>query len=164
MGKYGIYTLVMILVMTSARVQTAEAGNSVPGAIFWETGYVEQNDMHNRGIVVPRSLNGSLQVAPSLPTKWSVRATVTAYSSSPSQTDDTPLITADGSHVRDGIVAANWLKFGTRVRIPELFGSKVFEVHDRMSKRFSDRLDVWVDSESAARSIGVRRNIKIEIL
>ncbi|MBD3252034.1 hypothetical protein GF380_06350, partial [Candidatus Uhrbacteria bacterium] len=55
---------------------------------------------------------------------------MTAYTSRPEETDDTPFITADGSHVRDGIVAANFLPFGTKVRIPSLFGDQIFEVHD----------------------------------
>ena len=37
---------------------------------------------------------------------------VTAYSSTPEETDDTPRITASGGEVRDGIVAANFLPFG----------------------------------------------------
>ncbi|PIR04811.1 MAG: hypothetical protein COV57_02430 [Candidatus Liptonbacteria bacterium CG11_big_fil_rev_8_21_14_0_20_35_14] len=79
---------------------------------------------------------------------------VTGYSSTPDQTDDTPFITASGSHVKDGIVAANWLPLGTKVKIPELFGDKVFTVEDRMNKRFSDRMDIWFETRDEAQAIG----------
>lgn len=81
---------------------------------------------------------------------------VTAYSSDEDQTDDTPFITASGEYVRDGIVAANFLPFGTKIKIPKLFGEKIFVVKDRMAKRFSDRVDVWVHDRIAAKRIGVQ--------
>jgi 3D (Asp-Asp-Asp) domain-containing protein len=82
---------------------------------------------------------------------------MTAYTSRPEETDDTPFITADGSHVRDGIVACNFLPFGTKVRIPKLFGDKVFEVHDRMNKRFPYKMDFWMEELGDARQFGLRR-------
>lgn len=81
---------------------------------------------------------------------------VTAYSSDKDQTDDTPFITASGETVRDGIVAANFLPFGTKIKIPKLFGEKIFVVKDRMAKRFSDRVDIWVHDRIAAKRIGVQ--------
>ena len=51
---------------------------------------------------------------------------VTAYSSTVWQTDDTPFITASGTTVRDGIVAANFLPMGTKVRFPHLYREKIF--------------------------------------
>lgn len=89
--------------------------------------------------------------------------TTTAYNSEPGQTDSTPFTTANGTRVRDGIVAANFLKFGTRIRIPEYFGDKVFEVHDRMNARYTSRVDIWMLNKADAKSWGVRR-VKIEIL
>jgi 3D (Asp-Asp-Asp) domain-containing protein len=80
-----------------------------------------------------------------------------AYTSRPEETDDTPFITADGSHVADGIIAANFLPFGTKVRIPKLFGDKVFEVHDRMNKRYSYKIDIWMEDYHEAIQFGVRR-------
>lgn len=88
---------------------------------------------------------------------------MTAYTSRPEETDDTPFITADGSRVRDGIVASNFLPFGTKVRIPELFGDKIFEVHDRMNKRYVYKLDVWMEKLPEARKFGVRY-ARIEIV
>ena len=47
---------------------------------------------------------------------------LTAYTSDPAQTDDTPCITASGLDVcarnEENVVAANFLPMGTRVRIP----------------------------------------------
>lgn len=81
---------------------------------------------------------------------------MTAYTSRPEETDDTPFITADGSHVRDGIVAANFLPFGTKIRIPALYGDKIFEVHDRMNKRYPYKVDVWMEDYNEAIQFGVR--------
>jgi 3D (Asp-Asp-Asp) domain-containing protein len=94
----------------------------------------------------------------------SLRVSVTAYSSTPDQTDSTPFITANGSHVRDGIIAANFLPFGARVRFPDLFGDKVFTVEDRMHQRFKYRADIWMETRQAARNFGVKRNVLIEVL
>jgi len=81
---------------------------------------------------------------------------MTAYTSRPEETDATPFITADGSHVRDGIVAANFLPFGTKVRIPSLFGDKVFEVHDRMNKRYPYKMDFWMEDYGEAIRFGAK--------
>ena len=91
------------------------------------------------------------------------RIPTTAYTSRPQETDSTPFITADGSHVRDGIVAANFLKFGTKIRIPELYGDKIFEVHDRMNARYWYKVDIWMDDLQDARQHGVRR-LTIEVV
>jgi 3D (Asp-Asp-Asp) domain-containing protein len=87
---------------------------------------------------------------------------VTAYSSTPDQTDDTPFYTANGTHVYDGIVAANFLKFGTKVRFPDYFGDKEFSVEDRMNARFPDRMDIWFPTREAAMAFGLRK-LKVEI-
>lgn len=92
------------------------------------------------------------------------RITVTAYSSTPDQTDSTPFETANGTHVRDGIVAANFLPFHTRVRFPDLFGDKVFTVEDRMNARFPTRADIWMAKRSAAWDFGLQRNVTMEVL
>lgn len=84
---------------------------------------------------------------------------LTAYSSTPGQTDNTPFITANGLTVYDGLVAANWLPLGTRVRIPELFGDKIFTVNDRMHPRFgAGRVDLWLDAPiDEVKEFGVKR-------
>lgn len=87
--------------------------------------------------------------------------TLTAYNSEPGQTDDTPCITANGfnvcEHGIEDTVAANFLPFGTKIRIPELFGDRVFIVRDRMNKRYQSRIDVWMLEKSDAKQFGVRR-------
>jgi 3D (Asp-Asp-Asp) domain-containing protein len=74
-----------------------------------------------------------------------------------------PMITASGTYVREGIVAANFLSFGTKIRIPSLFGDRVFTVEDRMSSRYTNTVDVLVSSKQEAMSFGIKRAY-IEIL
>jgi len=89
---------------------------------------------------------------------------ITAYSSTPWETDDTPYITAAGTWVRKGIVANNYLPFGTKIRIPELFGNKIFVVEDRMNWRKSNyHIDIWFPSHWEALNFGAKRTY-IEIL
>ena len=93
-----------------------------------------------------------------------VKAVITAYTSTPDQTDDTPDIAAWGDKVYDGMIAANWLPRGTKVLIPALYGDKVFTVADRMNSRYGyGRLDIWLDSSKEdARKFGVKR-VEVEI-
>ncbi len=88
---------------------------------------------------------------------------ITAYSSTPDQTDSTPFITASGSYVEDGIVAANFLEFNTKIRFPELYGEKVFIVKDRMAKKNSHKIDIWFPTREEANRFGVKKT-RIEII
>ena len=88
---------------------------------------------------------------------------VTAYSSTPDQTDSTPFITASGSHVRDGIVACNFLSFGSKVRFPDIYGDKIFVVEDRMALRNSHKIDIWFNTRWDARQFGVK-TLRVEVL
>lgn len=97
-----------------------------------------------------------LPVADQRQARKTIKVLMTAYSSTPDQTDDSPFITANGSHVRDGIIAANFLPFGTKVKFPELYGDKVFSVEDRMHKRFSNRMDIWMETRQEAINFGVK--------
>ena len=118
-------------------------------------------------ILNPRTPNMSAVSKPrtfTVRTESSRRWTVaTAYSSTPDQTDSTPFTTASGTTVRDGIVAANWLPIGARIRLPEIYGQKVFVVEDRMNPRFADRLDVWMTTREEAKNFGVQR-VLVEVL
>jgi len=87
----------------------------------------------------------------------------TGYSSTADQTDDSPFITANGMHVYDGTIAANFLPFKTQIKIPELYGDKIFTVEDRMNPRYSNRIDIWFPDRNSAIQFGVRK-IKIEVL
>src|SRR3989339_1913243 len=75
---------------------------------------------------------------------------ITAYSSTVDQCDDDPFITATGEYVYDGGIAANFLPIGTKVRIPELYGDKVFTVNDRMNARYYYRADIWMPTREQA--------------
>lgn len=92
-----------------------------------------------------------------------VWVTVTAYSSEECQTDGSPYITAKNTFVRDGVVAANFLPFNARVRMPQYFGDKEFVVEDRMNERYFERIDIWMADKEAAKAWGVRR-VKVEVL
>jgi 3D (Asp-Asp-Asp) domain-containing protein len=87
------------------------------------------------------------------------RVTVTAYSSTPEETDDTPFTTASNTQVRHGIVATNMLPFGTYVMIPEYFGDEVFVVEDRMHRRKVDFVDVWMSTKNKALKFGIHETI-----
>jgi 3D (Asp-Asp-Asp) domain-containing protein len=92
---------------------------------------------------------------------------MTAYTSEVAQTDSTPCITANGFNLcksaAEDTIAANFLKFGTKVRIPELFGDRVFVVRDRMNKRYPNRVDVWFKNKTQAIHFGVQ-TARIEVV
>ncbi len=85
---------------------------------------------------------------------------ITAYNSEPGQTDNSPCITANGfdvcEHGQEDTIAANFLKFGTKVKIPELFGDRIFVVRDRMNKKHPNRVDIWMLDKKAALKFGVK--------
>ncbi len=85
---------------------------------------------------------------------------ITAYNSEAGQTDNSPCITANNFNVcKHGVedtIAANFLKFGTKVKIPELFGDRVFIVRDRMNKKHPDRVDIWMKDYNSAIKFGKR--------
>lgn len=93
--------------------------------------------------------------------------TATAYSSTVDQCDSTPCITANGYNVceanKENVIAANFLRFGTKVLIPDLYGDTVFTVQDRMHPRFSSRIDLWKTSRHSAIQFGAQR-VKIIVL
>ena len=98
--------------------------------------------------------------------------TVSGYNSEVAQTDDSPFITAKGTYVRDGIVAANSLNgtfnvpFGTALKFKNC-GSvdpeKIFVVEDRMNTRYQRNVDIWFESKADAISLG-RRLCQIEVI
>lgn len=88
---------------------------------------------------------------------------ITAYSSTPDQTDSTPFITASGTRVRDGVIAANFLPIGTKVKIPTMYGEKVFVVEDRMNSRYWLKMDIWMPTRAEALQFGLR-TLPIEVI
>jgi 3D (Asp-Asp-Asp) domain-containing protein len=101
---------------------------------------------------------GSLIAAkPDITVIETIQVVATGYSSSVWETDNTPYITASGTTTRDGVVASNLLPFGTKIRVPEYFGSKIFVVEDRMNSRINDfQVDVWFPSHWQAENFGVK--------
>lgn len=93
----------------------------------------------------------------------SMEVIITAYSSTENQTDDDPFITASGKQVRPGIVAANFLPFGTKIKIPEVFNDKIFVVEDRMHPKNDGKIDIWFPTQEEALLFGVKKS-RIEIL
>jgi len=91
----------------------------------------------------------------------------TAYTSSVAETDSTPCITADGYNVceanEENVIATNFLPFGTVVKIPEVYGDREFIVHDRMNRRYSNRIDIWMKDRGDAIQFG-KQQVKIVVV
>lgn len=88
----------------------------------------------------------------------------TGYSSTVWETDDDPYITAAGTQVREGVIANNFFPFGTKIKIPELYGDKVFIVEDRMHWTKSNyHIDIWFPDYWQALNFGIKITY-IEIL
>lgn len=93
--------------------------------------------------------------------------TMTAYNSEVGQTDNSPCITANGfnvcKHGQEDTIAANFLKFGTKVKIPDLYGNRIFVVRDRMNKKHPNRVDIWMKDRTSALKFGVK-TAKIQVI
>jgi len=127
-----------------------------------EYGYIEATsaEVSQNEVAEPKTLPESS------PRRSTVRikAVITAYSSTRSQTDSSPFIAASGKRVHDGMIAANWLPFGAKLKIPSLYGDKIFVVEDRMNPRYGyGRMDIWMDAPiKEVRRFGVRR-VEVEV-
>jgi 3D (Asp-Asp-Asp) domain-containing protein len=99
-----------------------------------------------------------LATTPTVADTRKVSVWATAYSSDPTQTDETPFVTASGATVHDGVAAANFLPLGTNFVIPELFGDKTFTVEDRMNKKYDGMhtIDLWFSDTQKAIDFGRR--------
>lgn len=123
-----------------------------------QTSEVSQDDVDEPILEIPEVLP-----APRLPIKVHA-TTLTFYNPEARQTDSSPRVTASGMDVFDGLVATNIYPFGTKLRFPDLFGDKVFEVQDRMNPRYANRMDIFLESKQEAKRLGIKRNIKVEVL
>lgn len=95
--------------------------------------------------------------APEPQPKRIFNGSLTAFTSTVAETDASPFTTASGAHVADGIVAANCLAFGTKIKIPALFGDKIFVVEDRLAKWHGcNSVDLWFPNRPAAFQFGHR--------
>ena len=150
MKKALFYSLILIVLFQPASSSLPTRGESSPKK------FENQNEVSlailNKDSLLNEAPLGSFSTV-----------SVTGYSSAPEETDETPFITASGKYVREGIVASNFLPLGTKIRLPEIFGEQVFVVEDRMNKKHSDKIDVWLESKEKAQNFGVKIS-KIEIL
>jgi len=130
------------------------------GVYFWHFQAIAESDWGYIEHQVPMTNLSFLAPLAKLPVpdiSQKITVVVTAYSSTPEETDDTPFVTASNTLVRSGIVANNALPFGTRVRLPEIFGDRLLEVEDRMHWRKADnQVDVWLPSKDEAIHFGVQ--------
>ena len=147
-----IIMLVASFASTHAVVRTVEAeepaANLVPETVVATTPDAVQPE---KEVPRPKTLK-------------TIRVASTAYTSRVEECDSSPFITADGTHVADGVVATNILPFGTKIRLPTVFGDKIFTVHDRMNARYSYRVDIWMSDLKEARKYGLKRSIPIEVI
>lgn len=109
---------------------------------------------------------GTLPVSETAKARKTFTVPITAYTSEVGQTDDSPCVTASGLNVckrdQEDIVAANFLPIGTHVRIPELYGDRIFSVQDRMNARFNRHVDIWLKDLQQAKQFGLKF-AKIEV-
>jgi len=99
---------------------------------------------------------------------------VTIYNAEESQTDSTPLITASNKKIKLGYIALSRdlekkynLKFGDIIYIPILNNYRnypiFFEFQDRMNKRFTNSVDIFLWDKEKAIRFG-RRTFEIYII
>ena len=103
--------------------------------------------LRSRSILLPDVLMPAVE-------GMALRVMSTAYSSTVDQTDGDPFTTASGTRVHPGTLAANFLPFGTTVRI----GNQLYNVEDRLNARYNGKyiIDVWQPTRQAARQYGVK--------
>lgn len=135
--------------------------------VFFYKFIAEEVDAEMRRTVNIAADNYKINGEPSA--KYHVSAS--AYSSRPAETDSTPCITATGFDVclnyalygSNNTVASNFLPLHSIVKIPELYGDKIFVVRDRMNSRYgSKNIDLWMPTYFEAAGFG-RRQVMIEV-
>lgn len=107
------------------------------------------------------SLSGPAQPPePPLPVPAEVlMAEVTAYTSHPDETDDTPEVNAAGEKPGHGSLACpRRFELGTAFVIE----GKRYVCDDRMNRRFTNRFDIWMPSREQAIEFGIQ-NMPVEI-
>ncbi|MBU1045531.1 3D domain-containing protein [Patescibacteria group bacterium] len=153
-----IWSVVGGVVFSLSGALAASQDNSLPDDYFESEGalaLVQGNSVISNTehyLTEPRAVDSKI-----------IKVVVTAYSSCPTETDDDPYITASGAWVHDGVAAANFLPFGTEIRIPEIYGDKIFVIEDRMHPRKTRQVDIWFSSKQGALDFGARYSY-IEVL
>lgn len=157
-GLSGLFLALNILIFPQTRLNFNSAIERATSAAV----QITELKIEEPAPVSPKLQRGEPAKEEKIAPKRVIYVTVTAYSSTPDQTDDTPFITANGTQVRDGIIAANFLRFGTKIKFPDYFGDKIFEVTDRMNERYPSRADIWMETREEAHNFGIR-TLKMEI-
>lgn len=123
------------------------AGSAIVGIEAFPGHHTAGALLHSRASRIP---DAALNLQPGM----AVRVMSAAYSSTIDQTDGNPFGTASGTTVHPGTLAANFLPFGTVVRI----GNQLYTVEDRLNARYNGKyiVDVWQESRQAALAYGVR--------
>lgn len=156
----GIGVLIIALPVLAPGNQEAEAYSQTENSQFFILDGLDSLVIIEGNSLLPIAESSN----PKPQTVQRIRVVITGYSSTPWETDGNPYITAAGTRVREGIIANNYFPFGTKVKIPELFGDKVFVVEDRMSwKKGNYHIDIWFPSYWEAKNFGAKITY-IEIL
>ena len=157
-----IFTLFLVIVFDFFLFPFPILANQYADVVRNEADIVVKNNSYVNNVIKSR-----LPESNDLKVLRTKNLVVTAYNSEVAQCDAMPCITANGfnlcKHGIEDSIAANFLKFGTKVKIPELYGDKIFVVRDRMNKRYQNRVDIWMLEKDDARKFGVKR-AKIEVL
>lgn len=153
--------MLIVVFSTEARVTVAAHAANLP-ATEVATAEPATRDTIDKPIILPET--NTVDVTTSTKPVKVMYMDITNYTSAVNECDGSPFLTADGSVTRDGIVATNALPFGTKIRIPSLYGDKVFEVRDRMNQRYYYRVDVWTKNKKDAFAFGIKRKIEIEVV
>jgi len=161
--KRKIYLLIPMVLVLAAILAFFEVRE--PSA---EAEFFLENSPHSISGLIMVQENSLFPLAepsnPEPPVIRRIQVVITGYSSTLWETDGDPYLTAAGTRVRDGVIANNILPFGTKIRIPEIFGNKIFVVEDRMSwKKGNYQVDVWFPDYWKALNFGAKRTY-IEIL
>jgi len=142
--------MVKSIFLTISLIATTIAPLSIAKVIAPES---QPSALENTINAAPKETEKNISSTPTSPRTLLVW--VTAYSSTPEETDDTPFITASGIEVQEGIIATNFLPFGTMIKIPALFGDEIFVVQDRMHRRKNNFIDIWMPTKEAAEQFGI---------
>lgn len=124
----------------------------ITGAVASESISLSNEQVYEKATEAPEAI----AKAPATEVSHTLTVELSAYTSTPEETDDTPFITASGSRTRHGIVATNILPFGTKIQIPEYYGDEVFVVEDRMNRRYQENVDIWMAEKGPALKFGRR--------
>jgi len=171
MGKRWTFVLVFIVfVVASAAGIITHWSRSEKSLSFYGTPTRAQELNPDRILALMTRgniLNDAIAERPIIGTSDSdqIRVWATAYTSDPYETDGTPTITALGTKTREGVAAANFLPFGTKFRIPEFYGDKVFTIEDRLNARFNNQrlVDIWMPGKKEAVNFG-KKVLTLELL